>query len=286
MDTSVLQNQIDATSATWRARAAARTRALIRSGSYAEASSIWSQIKPVYIEIQNNKCIFCERQFEDAINGRIEFDLEHFRPKSSVAPWPVVGRHAKAYPFATGNASAAGYYWLAYDVLNYAACCKPCNSNLKSNFFPIGAHRVTAPGATDIEEQMLCYPIGHSDVDPETLITFIGTTAVPTATSGPRRARGEVIIDFFELNGREILHRQRAALITIFGNALQDIADGSTDPAVRDVANRIVDDRFPHTNCVRSFGRLWRSDRAQAQRVHKACMGYFVSLPGTAAPVY
>ena len=39
----------------------------------------------VYIDLQLSKCCFCEKPLE----GKIEQDVEHFRPKAEVKPWKV-----------------------------------------------------------------------------------------------------------------------------------------------------------------------------------------------------
>lgn len=157
--------------------------------------------------LQLNKCVFCERQFESPLYGTIEFDLEHFRPKSNVPAWPDPRRHsALNYTVAMGDASEQGYFWLAYDPLSYAVSCKVCNSIFKSNYFPIaGARGPVESSVADltIERPYLCYPLGTQAEDLEALITFKATVAVPTQTAGPDRLRGQIIIDFFGLNARE-----------------------------------------------------------------------------------
>lgn len=124
----------------WLGKAAERTEKIKAKGKFEESSSIWSDVKSIYIGLQNRKCIFCERQFENAEIGTIEYDLEHFRPKSSVEVWPPE-RLGLNYGFGLGTASPNGYFWLAYHLSNYAASCKVCNSPLKSNYFPIAASR-------------------------------------------------------------------------------------------------------------------------------------------------
>ena len=82
------------------------------------------------MELQRHKCVFCERQLG---HGAIEHDLEHFRPKGSTAPWSPMALPTHG----VGAGRAEGYWWLSYDLGNYAASCKFCNSTLKSNRFPI-----------------------------------------------------------------------------------------------------------------------------------------------------
>lgn len=278
-----LEAAVDALVPTWRKRAAKRTARFIKAGRYQEASAIWSEVKPAFMVAQMNKCVFCERQFETELYGKIEFDLEHFRPKSSVTAWPVPGRHAHTYPFATGGDSVNGYYWLAYELSNYAASCKSCNSNLKLNYFPIAGARTAALGDLGPEQHYLCYPIGSSDTDPETLITFVATTAVPKAADGHDRRRGEVMIDFFELNSREELHRQRANMIIVLGTALASF-EASGEDVDRELANRVVEKRYPHTNCLRAFRALWDNDRDFARRILTACKAYYASAAGAEPP--
>ena len=281
---AAIEAAVDAISPKWRDKAAKRTAAFTKAGKYAEKSAIWSEVKPVFMAAQRNKCVFCERQFENELYGKIEFDLEHFRPKSSVLAWPVPGRHDHSYDFETGGANEAGYYWLPYDLGNYAASCKVCNSNLKSNFFPVAGERLTAPGDLASERAYLTYPIGTGDADPESLIAFVATTAVPRAAGGADRLRGQVAIDFFDLNRREELHRQRAAMIMLLGGALSNISAGIGDDTDEALAERIVGDVFPHTNCLRSFRRLWDEEEAFGRRVLRSCKLYYASAAGTPPP--
>ena len=69
-----LEAAVDATSPKWRANAAKRTAKFVTAKAYAEKSPMWSQVKPVFMAAQSNKCLFCERQFESELYGKIEFD--------------------------------------------------------------------------------------------------------------------------------------------------------------------------------------------------------------------
>lgn len=275
---------VSAIDAKWMEKAAKRTERFVAAKKYEESGPIWSNVKPAFMALQNNKCVFCERQFENEFYGKIEFDLEHFRPKSSVLAWPVYGRHEYSYDFATGDGNPAGYYWLPYELSNYAASCKVCNSNLKSNFFPVAGKRVTEPSDLARENALLCYPFGDSDADPEELITFIATTAVPKVKSGPKHRRGRVIIDFFDLNKREQLHRERASMIIILGNSLVSLANGSGDDTDEELVARLVEPVYPHTNCLRAYRAGWYKDQTFALKVLKACKAYFAAGIGALPP--
>jgi hypothetical protein len=124
----------------WLTRAHKRSEKFIAAGQYQEAASIWSEVKPVYMQIQFDKCIYCERQLASPeLGGTIEHDVEHFRPKNGVEVWPTAAMQesrGSAFDMPLGHAYPSGYYWLAYEIRNYAAACKKCNTPLKLNFSP------------------------------------------------------------------------------------------------------------------------------------------------------
>jgi hypothetical protein len=272
----------------WFKKAEARKLKFKLLHRYEEKSSIWSKAKPAFMRLQMSKCAFCERQFENPDYGKIEFDVEHFRPKSSVAAWPDPVRHpGLRYTFSTGGANARGYYWLAYELQNYAASCKVCNTALKLNFFPIAGKRgrlQATLSALARERPFLCYPIGNIDNDPEELVTFLTTTAVPAKASGHKRRRGQIIIDFFALNQREQLHRERARMIGLFGAALKAEARGTATAADTELIARMTLPLLPHAACLRAFKRLWAQDRVTAERAYDLCRVYATSDSGSAPP--
>ena len=85
-----LADRVDATVPKWRTKAAKRTSGFRKKKRYAEKSSIWSEVKPLFMTLQGeNKCIYCERKFGSVEASTVEHDLEHFRPKSHGDTWPV-----------------------------------------------------------------------------------------------------------------------------------------------------------------------------------------------------
>ena len=284
-DIERLKAAVDVLQPSWQTKAKVRAKEIARKKKFEEASSIWSEVKEVFIELQHRKCVFCERQFESQEYGRIEHDLEHFRPKSSVKPWPPRDWTTN-YTAPMGGDSKDGYYWLAYDLENYAAACKVCNSPLKSDYFPVAGQRAKTKRSYDPsqEKPYLCYPIGANDVNPETLITFRATTAVPVAASGHARVRGEVIIDFFQLNERLQLHRERARMISLLGSALKSIQVGIDVAVNTQVVSRLEGAHIPHAACLRAFRRTWNSDKLFAERVHTVCQLYAVGIEDNKPP--
>lgn len=280
---------IDVAAPRWRKSAGEKTQKFLAKGCYDEKAGSWSKIKPVFMRLQYGKCAFCERQFENVEYGAIEFDVDHFRPKSAVRHWPDPGTHPSlAYSFGTGPDFANGYYWLAYEPQNYIVSCKPCNSTLKHDYFPIeGARGAIAakPAALAGELPFLCYPIGDLDDDPMDLITFVATTAVPAQNKGYLRRRGQVIIDFFGLNTREQLHKERARMIAMFGPAFMAVAEKRANDNDLKLIDSILLPGLPHASCLRSYKVLWDKNPSMAARVYEICRLYAVSDLGSPLPV-
>lgn len=220
--------------------------------------------------------------------GAIEHDVEHFRPKGEVAAWPTGAIRRERgidYPFPTGAADARGYYWLAYHPLNYCASCKKCNTPLKSNYFPIAGDRGPRLGEVaalnENETPFLLYPLGNLDEDPEELIFFVGINPAPTRRSGPRKRRAMVTIDFFELDTREELFRERANQLVALANALF-VLSGNPSPENQQFAERTIfrlqAPESPHANCVKSAMELYQSDPETARELFIAAGDYLESL--------
>lgn len=139
----------------------------------------WSSIKHMFMEIQAEKCAYCERKLASrGHGGAAEHDLEHFRTKNPVKSWPA----PPEIDFETGAPFDAGYYWLAFHLLNYCTSCKKCNTGFKSNYFPVAGTRLSpleepSIRAMRLEKPFLVYPLGTIDDDPEDVIRFRGLAA-------------------------------------------------------------------------------------------------------------
>jgi hypothetical protein len=257
----------------WLKKAALKTEAFRNAGDFNEPDSknSWSDIKSAFIQLQKNKCAYCERQLGHDRRSRIEHDVEHFRPKNAVRRWPAEGSKQK-YRFTTGDASEKGYYLLSYNIFNYTTACKTCNSTLKSNFFPVYGSRLTNTDdftALKAEQHLLIYPLGDVDADPESLITFQGVLPVPKVKSGEKYRRARVTIGLFELDTREDLNRQRAGIILALWTAHRFLQTPGISDEDRTDAQRIFDLAVSagsaHANCARTFVKLCQQDAAKAR---------------------
>ncbi|MBM4039613.1 MAG: hypothetical protein FJ290_13985 [Planctomycetes bacterium] len=270
-----LDKRITEAAPNWLQDAAKRTAGFRKKGRYGEKSPNWSVVKPVYMKLQGNcKCAYCERKLESITYGKGEQDVEHFRPKSRVRAWAMpkslTGQGFAATPVPNAD---HGYYLLPYHPFNYSVACKPCNSALKSDRFPIaGQYHLKGgePKALLKEKPYLIYPLGDFDDDPEDLIRFRGVSPQPVFASGHRRARALVTIEFFDLDNvetRKNLVRERAAIIVALYPQLETLQSGAA--AAKAQAGRFVagftSPNSAHTNCARSYERLYAADRPKAK---------------------
>lgn len=269
----------------WLVRAAARTADFRAKGKYEEQGTIWGEVKPVYMKLQACKCVYCERKLEAVDYGKIEQDVEHFRPKGRVSRWKAPAALTKVGVKITDVPSMdQGYHLLPYHPFNYAAACKPCNSILKNDYFPI-AGRYDLDGDDPVrladEIPLLIYPIGDFDTPPEQLICFHGVSPLAVTQEGDGRDRALVTIEFFKLDdmdGRKNLFRERACVIAALYYSLCQEADGKGDESSRRVVSGFTSPQAPHTNCARSFQALVQKDRIQAKAVFEAAVVFIDSI--------
>lgn len=264
-----LNRRIDEEKPSWRGRARQRTEDFRRDGAYNESSDIWGEIKAVYMRLQHNKCAYCERKLE----GRIEFDLEHFRPKKAIQAYPPLNE--LQYPFLTGNAWPQGYYLLAYHLQNYLTACKICNSTFKRSYFPIAGTRQQSDDPIQLLSEMpfLIYPIGTIDDDPETLLEFEGVHPKPRYSNGHEYRRVEVIIDMFDLDVRDTLLIGRARVIYALWLALTKYPQDQASQNCVAIVTRASEE---HCNCARSFYRLFQQDRTRAEQIADDAIAYWL----------
>ena len=275
-----LRRRLESAKSGWLRRAAIRTGKLRKLGRYEERSSIWREVKHVYMQLQGgSKCAYCERKMESVSYGRSEQDIEHFRPKGVVQEWEVPRNlHRQGLHFAPVPLENNGYFRLAYHIFNYATSCKPCNSALKKNGFPIaGIYRLEADDLETLKDEKayLIYPVGNVDEDPEDLIEFHGVAPRPVAEDGHRRNRALVTIEFFKLDDpgeRENLLLDRALMITGLYPLLRHTTSGGKGDADRNPKSVIAGHGrgLAHLNCAKSFIRLFERDPKEAEEIYEA----------------
>ncbi len=283
-----LPARVDAALPKWRAKAAVRTARFKKKKVYAEKSSIWSEVKPLFMTLQGeNKCIYCERKFGSLAASTVEHDLEHFRPKAHVDEWTMPASLQQAGIAVTKPAANnKGYYQLPYHLDNYSSSCKTCNTRYKLDRFPIGGnYELTGsePRQLLAEKPLLIYPVGDWDIDPESVLNFFGMMPQANANS-PDFHRALVTIAFFGLDDIDVrsdLFLERAIIIVSMMPLLEAANDPNATAPQRAVAQRGIDRyksaKSNHANCARSFERLFIADRAAADACVKAADDYWTS---------
>lgn len=106
---------------------------------YLKRSSLWTEFKPILIKYYGNLCWYSECDLTGAYG-----DIDHFRPKNRSTD-------------ENGNPILPhGYWWLAYDYLNYRLSCDICNKGYheggKKDRFPLkpGTPPASMPNSDDI----------------------------------------------------------------------------------------------------------------------------------------
>jgi len=272
-DLAQLTNKVNALKKTWMTDAAKRTAAFKTAGKYTEAKGNWSAIKDVYVTLQHTKCAFCER----ALESKKEMDIEHYRPKNGVKEWPVPkDLQPEAFTFVKVPAGGAGYHLLPYHLQNYAIACARCNSDIKSNMFPIkGTYQTAGDDPVKLnkkEKPYLIFPIGQLDSDPEELIDFQGIVPMPKMKKGALGyERARVTIAFFKLadyNLRKELFRGRAEAIVKIGTTYRLLLTKGIPKNIKDDCEAVLAMETSavqlHAACRRAYLALWKTKAKRA----------------------
>jgi len=270
-----LRDTIDAKDDKWLQEARTATDQLKADHAYSECGPKWSRIKPVYANIQHNKCGFCERLLPSVEIGSGEQHVEHFRPKGQALAWPSAASDL-SYEYETGQALDGGYYWLAYEPLNYLTACYTCNVHRKRDYYPIMADRGPQHGTVrellKKEKPFLIYPLTDVDIDPEEVLCFEGVVPAYRSKAWQRRRRADIIIDFFALDIRDELVIERYAVIDRMYDKLRlrQIGDADEQLEAQEEIDDMIADNAPHANCARSFLRVYEEDPHKAHDYRKA----------------
>lgn len=268
-----LIQRIDTLNSAWLEKAKQRTEQYVQAQDYADGTEFWGQIKKVYIDLQHEKCAYCETKLQGAEYASKVHEVEHFRPKSSVKSWPDPKKKAWSdFPthITTGSASDQGYYALAYHPFNYAIACTRCNSTLKSNYFPLrGTRQVTLidPSLGQAEDALLVYPVSDIDTDPAQLIAFDGVLAVPRDPAGANHERALSTIYFFDLNHQDLTTR-RAEMLGLLWGALESQRLASDEPDrefARETIDMVCSDAGQFSACMKAFKALYQDNRPKAR---------------------
>lgn len=281
-----LEELIKIESPKWLAKAKKKAKAANAAGKVGGSDGIWSEIKGVYMRVQGFKCMYCEKPMPkpdenpDGVSGKVEYDVEHFRPKNRASAWPtepVKTRRGIKYENKLKSGYESGYVWLAFNPLNYGVSCKTCNSELKGDRFPIlgtaGKKGQTGADLDRVEKPCLLLPIGDAGTDPESLLDWNGPLVFPKkGLSSEDKLRALVLIDFFELDTRRDLVDNRChGIMLLFG----ELEKGSQESA--QFVKNLTEADMPFAGCFRAFVALYRRDRDAAHNLYESCRKYVLT---------
>lgn len=115
-------------------------------------SAHWGQLKPWLLALSGGKCWFSE--VRDLYS---HYDVEHFRPKKEAKALDGVERD--------------GYWWLAFDYMNFRVCGNVGNRK-KGGWFPLQQGSLCSTFDARCEESEVGYLIDPIDDDDVSLIAF------------------------------------------------------------------------------------------------------------------
>lgn len=118
---------------------------------YLKQSNFWTEFKPILIKYYGEKCWYSECSLEGSFS-----DVDHFRPKNQSTD-------------VQGNVILVdGYWWLAYDYLNYRLSCEKSNRSFgsggKNDIFPLKPGTAPAIQGNKNDIPVLLDPCVDSDV--------------------------------------------------------------------------------------------------------------------------
>jgi len=141
----------------WINKAKTRLRTLKRKttheerAKYFKTANFWSEFKPILIKYYGEKCWYSECSLEGSFG-----DVDHFRPKN------------KSVDTEGNTILEDGYWWLAYDYLNYRFSCEKSNRSFgdggKNDIFPLKPGSVPAIEGNKDDIPVLLDPCMDSDV--------------------------------------------------------------------------------------------------------------------------
>lgn len=173
-------------------------------------SSIFGELLDTLLGMSHGKCAYCETPIKHPGDA----SLDRFRPKAG-----AVGLNREF--------SSEHYWWLAYEWNNLYPACATCNK-VKGPKFPVQGSRAPIEATAArlaAEDRLLVDPCAD---DPAEHLDFQDSGEVK-----PRSPRGDVTIETFDLNRRDLV-RQRQEVAAAFRGPLASLKASSllTDAAL------------------------------------------------------
>ncbi|TJZ74239.1 hypothetical protein [Chitiniphilus eburneus] len=209
----------------------------------------WAELKPWLLALSHGKCWFSE-----ARELYSHYDVEHFRPK----------KQAKALE----GDERDGYWWLAFNYMNFRACGNVGNRK-KGGWFPLRTGSMCSTYAAQCEESEAPYLIDPIDEDDVQLLAFNeeGNAIPRPGCSDWDRQRVEETVKRLKLNEHPALSDERRKVWQQVDNLIEQYnkAKARNDLA----ANPAAKEKLKH---IRQQMRALISPKAELSSVAKWCV--------------
>jgi len=224
-------------------------------------SNHWGQLKPWLQALSGGKCWFSE--VKDLYS---HYDVEHFRPK----------KEAKAIDSTVRD----GYWWLAFDYMNFRLCGNVGNRK-KGGWFPLQTGSRCSTYADQCEEEETAYLLDPIDIEDVKLLAFDEegkAIAHPDATVWETQ-RVEVTAERLKLNEHPALPEERrkvwakvSGLIAIYQRNIARCRNGGNETAkqkAKEAAQQVYEMTRPaaELSAVARWCVLFRNDQKLARLV-------------------
>jgi uncharacterized protein (TIGR02646 family) len=224
-------------------------------------SAHWGKLKPWLQALSSGKCWFAEvRELYS------HYDVEHFRPK----------KEAKAIDETLRD----GYWWLAFDYMNFRLCGNVGNRK-KGGWFPLQAGSRCSSYANQCEEEETAYLLDPIDIEDVKLLVFDeeGKAAAHPNASPWEAQRVEVTVQRLKLNEHPALAEERrkiwakvSGLITTYQRYIDRCRAGGNETAkqkAREAARQVHEMTRPtaELSAVAKWCVLFRNDPQLARLV-------------------
>jgi len=223
-------------------------------------SGHWGKLKPWLMALSAGKCWFSE-----ARDIYSHLDVEHFRPK----------KEAKRI-----DDTEDGYWWLAFDYMNFRACGNVGNRK-KGGWFPLQAGSYCSSYTHRCEESETPYLLDPIDSDDVNLLAFDNEgNAIPAPNTSPwEKSRVDETIRRLKLNEHEALSEERRKVWNKVNRAIEQYkkaksrcSDGGNPAAKRQLHDIVVNikawtQRDAELSAVAKWCVLFRNDSQLAKLV-------------------
>lgn len=224
---------------------------------YLKQANFWNEFKPILIKYYGDKCWYSECSLEGAFG-----DVDHFRPKNK-----STDEH--------GNIILAdGYWWLAYDYLNYRLSCEKSNRRFgaggKNDMFPLKPQTVPATQGNKNDIPVLIDPCVVSDV---ALIDFNEAGEIVPLSSDPyeifrvETSKRIYNLDCFNAARKKIRSKCKTAL-ELFEMAYESSPDNMGTSILQ--ICELVDPQTPYSSFAKRYIQLKIQDKPYENVIKKA----------------